>query len=143
MSIAEELLFSRVQDALFDMLCDEAVSPDLATQNPRSTIIPNLLLLGRSMICIDPIGENARVRARTRAMKSDPWCPDRLDVSGGPTACYSLLAWPDAVSRISRKMRRGSPTRWDNQARCTGTRKAKVLCALWTARPRPISGSRI
>ena len=33
------------------------------------TIIPNLLLLDRSVICIDPKGENARVTARARAAK--------------------------------------------------------------------------
>ena len=30
------------------------------------TIIPNLLLLDRSVICIDPKGENARITARTK-----------------------------------------------------------------------------
>ncbi len=48
---------------------------------------------------------------------------------GGLTACYSPLAWLDAVSWTLRKMRTGSLTRWDNQARRTGTRKAKVLIA--------------
>jgi type IV secretion system protein VirD4 len=33
------------------------------------TIIPNLLLLDRSVICIDPKGENARVTARARATR--------------------------------------------------------------------------
>ena len=36
------------------------------------TIIPNLLLLDRSVICIDPKGENARVTARARATKASP-----------------------------------------------------------------------
>ena len=40
------------------------------------TIIPNLLTIDRSVICIDPKGENARVTARTRATKaqSAPSC---------------------------------------------------------------------
>ncbi len=33
------------------------------------TIIPNLLLLDRSIICVDPKGENARVTARARATR--------------------------------------------------------------------------
>src|SRR3546814_4994949 len=37
------------------------------------TIIPNLLTIDRSVICIDPKGENARVTARTRATKGKVW----------------------------------------------------------------------
>lgn len=62
------------------------------------TIIPNLLLLDRSVICIDPKGENARVTARTRAKKGDVWCLDPFDVSGRPAARYNPLAWLDATS---------------------------------------------
>ena len=40
------------------------------------TIIPNLLILDRSVICIDPKGENARVTARARATKGKVWCLD-------------------------------------------------------------------
>lgn len=62
------------------------------------TIIPNLLLLDRSVICIDPKGENARVTARTRARKGDVWCLDPFGVSGRPAARYNPLAWLDAHS---------------------------------------------
>lgn len=62
------------------------------------TIIPNLLLLDRSVICIDPKGENARVTARTRARKGDVWCLDPFGVSGRPAARYNPLAWLDAAS---------------------------------------------
>jgi type IV secretion system protein VirD4 len=62
------------------------------------TIIPNLLLLDRSVICIDPKGENARVTARTRASKGDTWCLDPFGVSGRPAARYNPLAWLDATS---------------------------------------------
>lgn len=53
------------------------------------TIIPNLLLLDRSVICIDPQGENARVTALTRASKGDVWCLDPF----GPAARYNPLGW--------------------------------------------------
>jgi type IV secretion system protein VirD4 len=56
------------------------------------TIIPNLLLLDRSVICIDPKGENARVTARARAARGKVWCLDPFGVSGRPTASYNPLA---------------------------------------------------
>lgn len=62
------------------------------------TIIPNLLLLDRSVICIDPKGENARVTASTRARKGDVWCLDPFSVSGSPTARYNPLSWLDSAS---------------------------------------------
>ena len=37
------------------------------------TIIPNLLTLDRSVICIDPKGENARVTARARSARGARW----------------------------------------------------------------------
>jgi len=62
------------------------------------TIIPNLLTLDRSVVCIDPKGENARVTARARAAKGDVWCLDPFGVSGRPTARYNPLAWLDPTS---------------------------------------------
>ena len=53
------------------------------------TIIPNLLTLDRSVICIDPKGENARVTARARASKGEVWCLDPFEVSGQPPARYN------------------------------------------------------
>ncbi|MEJ7936131.1 type IV secretory system conjugative DNA transfer family protein, partial [Sphingobium sp. AN558] len=55
------------------------------------TIIPNLLTLNRSVICIDPKGENARVTARARTTKGKVWCLDPFEVSGQPPARYNPL----------------------------------------------------
>lgn len=55
------------------------------------TIIPNLLLLDRSVICIDPKGENARVTARARSTKGPVWCLDPFEVSGQAPARYNPL----------------------------------------------------
>ena len=55
------------------------------------TIIPNLLLADRSIICVDPKGENARVTARARATKGPVWCLDPFGVSGRPPARYNPL----------------------------------------------------
>ena len=62
------------------------------------TIIPNLLTLDRSVVCIDPKGENARVTARARADKGNVWCLDPFGVSGRPAARYNPLAWLDPAS---------------------------------------------
>ncbi|WP_373886407.1 type IV secretory system conjugative DNA transfer family protein [Sphingobium sp. CFD-2] len=62
------------------------------------TIIPNLLLLDRSVVCIDPKGENARVTARARASKGAVWCLDPFGVSGRPAARYNPLAQLDPAS---------------------------------------------
>jgi type IV secretion system protein VirD4 len=48
------------------------------------TIIPNLLTIDRSVICIDPKGENARVTARTRATKGKVWCSIPSASPGNP-----------------------------------------------------------
>ncbi|WP_222101835.1 type IV secretory system conjugative DNA transfer family protein, partial [Planococcus maritimus] len=61
-------------------------------------IIPNLLLLDRSVVCIDPKGENARVTARARARKGLVWCLDPFGVSGRPAARYNPLAQLDPAS---------------------------------------------
>ena len=62
------------------------------------TIIPNLLTIDRSVICIDPKGENARVTARTRATKGKVWCLDPFGVSGQPAARYNPLDRLDSES---------------------------------------------
>ncbi|CAH0357344.1 Conjugal transfer protein TraG [Sphingobium sp. CECT 9361] len=62
------------------------------------TIIPNLLTLDRSVICIDPKGENARVTARARATKGKVWCLDPFEVSGHPPARYNPLDRLDPAS---------------------------------------------
>ncbi|PZQ66297.1 MAG: conjugal transfer protein TraG [Variovorax paradoxus] len=55
------------------------------------TIIPNLLLADRSIICVDPKGENAHVTARARAARGRVWCLDPFGVSGQPPARYNPL----------------------------------------------------
>ncbi|KAJ8139275.1 hypothetical protein OY671_007513, partial [Metschnikowia pulcherrima] len=62
------------------------------------TIIPNSLSLDRSVVCIDPKGENARVTARTRVRKGPVWCSDPFGVSGCPAARYNPLAQLDPAS---------------------------------------------
>ena len=62
------------------------------------TIIPNLLLLDRSVICIDPKGENARVTARGRARKGLVLCLDPFGVFGRPAVRYNPLAQLDPAS---------------------------------------------
>ena len=62
------------------------------------TIIPNLLLLDRSVICIDPKGENARVTARARPAKGKVWCLDPFGVSGQSPARYNPLDRLDPAS---------------------------------------------
>lgn len=62
------------------------------------TIIPNLLLLDRSVICIDPKGENARVTARARDAKGPVWCLDPFGVSGRTPARYNPLDRLDPTS---------------------------------------------
>ena len=75
------------------------------------TIIPNLLLLDRSVICIDPKGENARVTARARAAKGKVWCLDPFGVSWNSyppskrtTVRSELLRWL-AARRLKRQAR--------------------------------------
>jgi len=60
------------------------------------TTIFNLLLLDRSVICIDPKGENARVTARARAAKGNVWCLDPF-VRSAP-ARYNPLDLLDPAS---------------------------------------------
>ena len=55
------------------------------------TIIPNLLTANRSVVCIDPKSENARVCGRQRASYGPVHCLDPFGVSGRPTARYNPL----------------------------------------------------
>lgn len=56
------------------------------------TIIPNLLTADRSVICIDPKGENARVAGRARAAFGPVYCLDPFGLSGLPPASCNPLA---------------------------------------------------
>jgi type IV secretion system protein VirD4 len=62
------------------------------------TIIPNLLTANRSIICIDPKGENARVTLRQRETFGTVHCLDPFGISGRPTARYNPLDRLDADS---------------------------------------------
>lgn len=55
------------------------------------TIIPNLLDLNRSVICIDPKGENARIAGRAREKFGRVFCLDPFGVTGRPSAAFNPL----------------------------------------------------
>lgn len=54
-------------------------------------IIPNLLAADRSILCIDPKGENARVTARARARFGPVHVLDPFGVSGQPGAAFNPM----------------------------------------------------
>lgn len=62
------------------------------------TIIPNLLTANRSVVCIDPKGENARVTLRQREAFGPVHCLDPFGISGQETARYNPLDGLDAKS---------------------------------------------
>ena len=62
------------------------------------TIIPNLLTANRSVVCVDPKGENARVTLRQREAFGPVHCLDPFGISGRPTARYNPLDRLDAAS---------------------------------------------
>ena len=55
------------------------------------TIIPNLLTADRSMICIDPKGENARIAARARQQFGPVHILDPFAVATGRSAAFNPL----------------------------------------------------
>ena len=57
-----------------------------------SAIIPNLLTANRSVICVDPKGENARITARARRQFGPVYVLDPFEVSGQPCAGFNPLA---------------------------------------------------
>lgn len=54
-------------------------------------LLPNLLLLARSILCIDPKGENARISARARRRFGPVHVLDPFGVSGQPSAAFNPL----------------------------------------------------
>ncbi|MCB4824541.1 type IV secretory system conjugative DNA transfer family protein, partial [Roseicella aerolata] len=62
------------------------------------TVLPNLLLADRPVVCVDPKGENARVAARTRRRFGPVWVLDPFGASGLPAACYDPAAVLDPAS---------------------------------------------
>ena len=61
-------------------------------------IIPNLLLADRSILCIDPKGENARVTARARRRFGAVHVLDPFAASGLPSAAFNPLDALDPYS---------------------------------------------
>jgi type IV secretion system protein VirD4 len=61
-------------------------------------IIPNLLTADRSVLCIDPKGENAHITARARAKFGPVYVLDPFDISGQPSATFNPLAGLDPDS---------------------------------------------
>lgn len=55
------------------------------------TIIPNLLITDRSVICIDPKGENAKVTVRARQQFGPVHVLDPFGVTGQPSAAFNPL----------------------------------------------------
>jgi len=55
------------------------------------TIIPNLLTADRSVICIDPKGENAKIAGRARKSFGPVHVLDPFGVSGQPSAAFNPL----------------------------------------------------
>ncbi len=55
------------------------------------TIIPNLLTADRSVVCIDPKGENARITARVRLKFGPGYILDPFAVTGFKTAAFNPL----------------------------------------------------
>jgi type IV secretion system protein VirD4 len=61
-------------------------------------IIPNLLTADRSVFCIDPKGENARITARARSRFGQVYVLDPFEISGQPSAAFNPLAGLDPDS---------------------------------------------
>ena len=62
------------------------------------TIIPNLLTLDRSVICIDPKGENTRIAGRARGLFGKVHILDPFGVTGRVSASFNPLASLDPAS---------------------------------------------
>lgn len=61
-----------------------------------SSIIPNLLSVDRSMLIVDPKGENAKITARARAKFGKVFILDPFEISGKENARYNPLSSLDA-----------------------------------------------
>jgi type IV secretion system protein VirD4 len=62
------------------------------------TVLPNLLLADRPILCVDPKGENARIAARARRRFGAVHVLDPFAVSGQPAAAFDPAALLDAAS---------------------------------------------
>jgi type IV secretion system protein VirD4 len=63
-----------------------------------SAILPNLLTANRSVICIDPKGENTRITGRARRSFGPVHVLDPFSVTGQPSAAFNPLASLDPNS---------------------------------------------
>lgn len=61
-------------------------------------IIPNLLLLDRSIICVDPKGENAKIAADARRRFGPVYVLDPFEVSGHASAAFNPMDGLDVDS---------------------------------------------
>ncbi|MDB5580653.1 MAG: conjugal transfer protein TraG [Bradyrhizobium sp.] len=61
-------------------------------------IIPNLLTAERSVLCVDPKGENARITAGARAGMGPVFVLDPFEISGEPGAAFNPLSGLDPAS---------------------------------------------
>ncbi|WP_370642469.1 type IV secretory system conjugative DNA transfer family protein [Afifella sp. H1R] len=62
------------------------------------TVIPNLLDADRSVLCIDPKGENARITMRARSRFGPVHLLDPFDATGLPSAAYNPMDTLDPAS---------------------------------------------
>ncbi|MBC9209633.1 type IV secretory system conjugative DNA transfer family protein [Roseomonas aerophila] len=62
------------------------------------TVLPNLLLADRPILCIDPKGENARISARARRRFGPVHVLDPFGVSGQPASAFDPAALLDPAS---------------------------------------------
>lgn len=62
------------------------------------TIIPNLLTANRSVVCIDPKGENAKITGRARNRFGQVHVLDPFGVTGIPSSAFNPLAMLDPES---------------------------------------------
>ena len=78
----------------------DLVDDDRATRSGKGvgTVLPNLLLARRSLLCVDPKGENARISARARRRFGPVHVLDPFGASGQPASRYDPLAVLDPDS---------------------------------------------
>ncbi|MCG7360598.1 type IV secretory system conjugative DNA transfer family protein [Roseomonas sp. ACRSG] len=62
------------------------------------TVLPNLLLANRAILCVDPKGENARISARARRRFGPVHVLDPFGISGQPASAYDPAALLDPSS---------------------------------------------
>jgi type IV secretion system protein VirD4 len=62
------------------------------------TVLPNLLLADRAILCVDPKGEKARISARERRRFGPVFVLDPFGVSGQPASAFDPAALLDPAS---------------------------------------------